>query len=80
MTFEEKVTNAWLEANKGSPLKDFLTDKEIFEAIDILVGQWSARCKKPIGYLSSYYGDDNQSLGYIFWETNPGGNSFPVYK
>jgi hypothetical protein len=83
MTFEEKVVNAWLEANKGSPLKDFLTDREIFEAIDILVGQWLARsltkCEKPIGYLSPCHGDDNEQIGYTFWDKDVGKGCFPVY-
>jgi len=41
MDIQEKVVNAVLEMQKGSPLRDFLTDAEIEEALsmfaDVLV-------------------------------------------
>ena len=35
MDLQEKVVNAVLETQKGSPLKDFLTDEEIEEALSM---------------------------------------------
>jgi hypothetical protein len=36
MNLQEKVLDALVQVDKGSPLKDFLTDDEIFEAICML--------------------------------------------
>ena len=36
MDFQTKVVNATIEMEKGSPLKDFLSDEEIVEAIQML--------------------------------------------
>jgi hypothetical protein len=35
MDLQEKVVNAVVEMQKGSPLKDFLTDEEIEEALSM---------------------------------------------
>lgn len=35
MDLQQKVVNAVLEMQKGSPLKDFLTDEEIEEAVSM---------------------------------------------
>ena len=36
MNREEKIVYAHIEAEKGSPIKDFLTDEEINEALAML--------------------------------------------
>lgn len=48
MTFEQKVIDAALEMDQGTPLKDMLDDAEIQQAIRVLADVYTVTGVKPL--------------------------------